>query len=138
MIATATDWKNEPLPERHVRLTVDFSLDATESACVRRGLIPLEMEDKWFLYYAGNTLHLHRSWTGFCIARVHFVPNGDGLRATSAEVNREPQQYTATNDAADIDLIERLVRGMGAAQLYAEQRRGSDYAWLNITPPESQ
>jgi len=54
---------------------------------------------------------------------VHFAPDGDGLRATSAEVNREPQQYTATDDAADIDLIERLVRELGASQQYLAERR---------------
>jgi len=123
LIATAADWKNEPLPERHTTLALDFRVDATESECVRKGLIPLEMEDKWFLYYTGETLHMHRSWTGFCIARVHFVPDGDGLRATSAEVNRDPDQYTASDDQADIALIERMVRGMEASQLYAEQRR---------------
>jgi hypothetical protein len=93
------------------------------SARVRMGLIPLEMQEKCFLYYAGETLHLHRSWTGSRIARVHFAPDGDGLRATSAEVNREPQQYTATDDAADIDLIERLVRELGASQQYLAERR---------------
>ena len=125
-IATAADWKNEPLPERHVRLALDFTLDATESACVRKGLIPLEMEDKWFLYFAGGTLYLHRSWTGFCIAQVQFIADGDQLRAISAEVNREPQQYTHTDDAADIAFIERMVRELGASQQYVAERQ----AWM--------
>lgn len=137
-IATAADWKNEPLPERHIRLIVDFGLDATESECVRKGLIPLEMEDKWFLYYAGETLHLHRSWTGFCIARVHFVPDGDGLHAVSADINRDPEQYAGTDHAADIALIERMVRGMGASQRYLEQRQAGGHAWVTITPPKSR
>lgn len=83
--------------------TTPLDCMTSASARVRMGLIPLEMQEKCFLYYAGETLHLHRSWTGSRIARVHFAPDGDGLRATSAEVNREPQQYTATDDAADID-----------------------------------
>jgi len=126
-IATAADWKTEPLPARHTTLALDFSLDAAEAACVRRGLIPLEMEDKWFLYYAGGILHLHRSWTGFCIAQVHFIADGEGLRAASAEVNRDPAQYTASDDAADAAFIERMVRGLQASQRYLAERQ----AWLS-------
>ncbi|AWH53507.1 hypothetical protein C1924_10110 [Stenotrophomonas sp. ESTM1D_MKCIP4_1] len=135
-IATAADWKNAPLPARHVALKLDFWLDAVDSACVRRGLIPLEMEDKWFLYCAGNTLYLHRSWTGLCIARVHFVPDGEGLRAVSAEVNRDPEQYAGTDDAADVALIEGMVRGLGASQQYRAARLAREHGWLTITPPE--
>lgn len=124
-IAAATDWKTQPLPERHVSLALDFTLDANETACARRGLIPLEMEDKWFLYYAGDILYLHRSWTGVCIALVHFVQEGEGLRATSAEVNRDTAQYTNSDDAADVALIERMVRGLGASQRYLAER----WAW---------
>jgi len=135
-IATATDWKNKPLPARHNALKLDFHLDAAESACVRHGLLPLEMEDKWFLYYEGSTLYMHRSWTGVCIARVHFVPEGDGLHAVSAEINRDPEQYAGTDDTADIALIERMVRGMGASQRYLEQRQVGGHAWVTITPPK--
>ncbi len=124
-IATATDWKTQPLPERHVTLALDFTLDATEAACARRGLIPLEMEDKWFLYYAGDTLYLHRSWTGACIAQVHFVSEGEGLRAIRADVNRDTDQYTNSDDEADIEFIERMVRGLGASQRYLAER----WAW---------
>jgi 8-oxo-dGTP diphosphatase len=94
------------------------------------------MEDKWFLYYEGNTLYMHRSWTGFCIAQVHFVPEGNGLHAVSAEINRDPEQYAGTDDAADIALIERMVRGMGASQRYLEQRQAGGHAWVTITPPK--
>lgn len=135
-IATAADWKNKPLPARHVALKLDFDLDAAESACVRHGLLPLEMEDKWFLYYQGNALYMHRSWTGVCIARVHFVSEGDRLHAVSAEINRDPEQYAGTDDTADIALIERIVRGMGASQRYLEQRQVGGHEWVTITPPK--
>lgn len=137
-IAKAVDWKNRPLPARHIVLMLDFHLDAAESASVRHGLLPLEMEDKWFLYCEGTTLYMHRSWTGVCIARVHFVSEGDGLHAVSAEINRDPEQYAGTDNAADIALIERMVRGMGASQRYVEQRQAGRHGWLTITPTTSR
>jgi len=31
------------------------------------GLVPEEIEDKWFIYWEDDTLFFHRSWTGNCI-----------------------------------------------------------------------
>ncbi len=119
-VATAADWKTVPLPDRYAVLTPDFSLDAAESALMRQGMIPLEMEDKWFLYCEGDTLHVHRSWSGICFAQVDFVPCGEGLRAVSAKFNREPEQYVGIDDQSGIKLIEQMVRGLHAWQRHVE------------------
>ncbi len=115
--ATAAGWNIRPLPERHTVLRLDFVLSSAEAAAIRKGFIPQVMEEKWFSYYANDTLFQHRSWTGFCIDRVHFVPEGLGLRATHAEVNREPEQYGETDDAADIQRIESMVRELARFHL---------------------
>lgn len=128
--ATAADWKNQPLPERRITLPLDFTLDANETASMRKGLIPWQMEDKWFIYCVENTLYLHRSWTGFCIAVVHFTPDGKGLRAVSADVNRDPEQYTSTDDEADADLIRKLVQGIGDLQWYIADLKAREAAWI--------
>jgi hypothetical protein len=31
------------------------------------GLVPVEMEDKWFVYFEDGWLYFHRSWTGALI-----------------------------------------------------------------------
>lgn len=115
--ACAADWNIRPLPERHSVLRLDFTLGADEAAAIRKGFIPQVMEEKWFSYYAYDTLFQHRSWTGFCIDQVHFVPLGNGLRATHAEVNREPEQWGETDDAADIRRIESMVRELARFHL---------------------
>ncbi|HEJ5008682.1 TPA: NUDIX hydrolase [Pseudomonas aeruginosa] len=115
--AGAADWSIRPLPERHSVLRLDFTLGADEATVIRKGFIPQVMEEKWFSYYANDTLFQHRSWTGFCIDQVHFVPLGNGLRATHAEVNREPEQWGETDDAADIRRIESMVRELARFHL---------------------
>lgn len=110
--AKKSEWKTVEMPEQHVTLPLDFTLTAGEAARVRLGFIPAEMEDKWFAYFDENTLYQHRSWTGFCIDQVHFVPDGAGLRATHAEVNRDRGQYGNTNDAEDVARIEQMVRDL--------------------------
>ncbi|WP_096787632.1 hypothetical protein [Rhodobacter sp. CZR27] len=70
------------------------------------------MEQKWFAWFDGSVLHLHRSWTGVCIFRVGFAPQGDGLRAVSVLVNREPAQYLETDDTADRRLVLEVIDGL--------------------------
>ncbi|MCY1515543.1 NUDIX domain protein [compost metagenome] len=108
--ATRADWNIQPMPVRFTTLPLDFALDPADAAAIRKGFIPSGMEEKWFAYFVDNTLFQHRSWTGFCIDQIHFVGNGDGLRATHAEVNRDPAQYLCTDDAEDIRRIENMVR----------------------------
>ena len=113
--ATRADWRIKDMPTEYVALTLDFTLSAQEAARVRLGFIPTSMEEKWFAYFADNTLHQHRSWTGYCIDQIFFEADGDGLRATHAKVNRNPEQYTETDDEQDIQRIETMVRELSRA-----------------------
>lgn len=108
--ARAYDWKTEPMPAQRVKLPLQFTLSADEADVVRMGFIPKQMEDKWFSYFQDNVLYQHRSWTGHCIDQIHFVPEGEGLRATHAVVNRDPGQYHGAADEDDVGRIENMVR----------------------------
>jgi 8-oxo-dGTP pyrophosphatase MutT (NUDIX family) len=102
-------WCTLPMPKGRVTIPLDICLNREEAECLKLGFIPRMMEQKWFAYFEANTLFEHRSWTGFCISQVHFVQDGDGLRATHAEVNRTLGQYSCTDDREDQRLItERL------------------------------
>jgi hypothetical protein len=87
-----------------------------EFEIISAGLMPVEMEDRWFIYYESPWLYLHRSWTGFCIYKVRFEPCGDKILATETIVNRDPAQYSETGDAKDVDflrgLLGRLIQGL--------------------------
>ena len=58
--ATSTSWKTEPLPANRVRLKLERSFDAAEWDALQQGVIPEEMEDKWFIYEEGGWLNFHR------------------------------------------------------------------------------
>ena len=111
--ANRADWRVQDMPAEHVSLALDVTLTAREATRVRLGFIPSVMEEKWFSYFADDTLYQHRSWTGYCIDQIHFEAYGDGLRATYAEVNRNPVQYAETDDKQDIQRIETMVRELG-------------------------
>ena len=105
-----------PMPRTRTTLTLNLHLTRTEAERLRLGFIPSAMEEKWFAYMDGDTLFEHRSWTGYCISQVHFVPEGDGLRATHAEVNRFPGQYSNQDDEEDRQSITARVSGLAALE----------------------
>lgn len=109
IVATRDSWKIFPMPEIFTTIRLDVSLNAQQTASIRQGFIPVAMEEKWFAYFENNILFQHRSWTGFCIDQIHFIDDNDGLRATHAEVNRDSDQYSETDNEVDRQRIEEQI-----------------------------
>jgi hypothetical protein len=105
---TSSYWKTLSTPEAHPGLPLDIPYSESEFNEIRMGLYPLEMEDKWFVYYEEPWLYLHRSWTGMLAYRVRLEPDERGLQATEAVVHFEPQQ----SDADEAEHIERLIQAL--------------------------
>ena len=104
-IARRSDWKTEPMPERHETFVLNRSFSEEEMDTLRRGNIPQSMEDKWFWYMEGPTLWAHRSWTGHCIYRVDFGEDNKHI----VTVNRDPEQYKCTSVDEDAESLNRLL-----------------------------
>jgi hypothetical protein len=77
---------------------------------IRLGLVPRQMEDKWFIFHEVDRLYLHRSWSGHEIYHLRFTLADDG-GAWVAEpwVNRDPDQYKCIDDAEDVALLGYLI-----------------------------
>jgi hypothetical protein len=109
-IARPTDWKTEPMPEETDSLNFHRIFSSGEFERVSTGLIPREMEDKWFIYYDNHTLNIHRSWTGFHIYKVTIQPLEDNtFTVTQTIVNRNKEQYNQQNNAYDVALLRYLI-----------------------------
>jgi hypothetical protein len=113
--ATRASWKNTPLPTKRARLQLERSFSPEEQRRLALGLVPEEMEDKWFIFLEDGWLYFHRSWTGKCLYTVRLRADGEGGAIEEAWVNREPEEYKATDDAYDARLlgyiIDRLLLG---------------------------
>lgn len=107
--AKSTDWETHRLPETSVKIRLNREFSEEEMTRVRRGVIPEQMEDKWFIYWADDCLFFHRSWTGFCTYVVQFADGDRGAVMVSADVNRETDQYSETDDAVDAKMISYLI-----------------------------
>ncbi len=108
-IAKPTDWKTEPIPSQHTTIPLDRAFSPKEMEDIRRGVIPQQMEDKWFIYWEDNKLFFHRSWTGFCIYVVYFKEVDGTYKIFKADVNRNPEQYKETDDHTDAQIVTYLI-----------------------------
>lgn len=110
VIASPEGLQLPPLPDLHASLDIHIPITTTEMENVRRGHIPEEMDDRWFIYVDENdTAHIHRSWTGFCIYKIKFKPQKEGWAAVHMAANRNPEEYTNTNIEHDKDMVKNLL-----------------------------
>lgn len=108
-IAEPNDWKALEMPEQNTTISLGLLYNEKQLFHIKRGVIPREMEDKWFVYWKDDRLFFHRSWTGFCIYIVYFEGDKIGAKAAVAKVNRDPDQYNCTDDQYDRRMVQYLI-----------------------------
>jgi hypothetical protein len=88
MQASSTSWKCEPFKEG-IPLSYHAAFDSEQFARLKEGLVPKQMEDKWFIYYQEPHLFLHRSWTGQPVYRVALRTGSTGGEVTEALLSKD-------------------------------------------------
>lgn len=113
-------WRSlcHPMPARRKVLPFHRAFTTAEVAALQHGMLPGQMEDKWFGVLSEGALDFHRSWTGYHIYRLLLRTEGRGLVGYKLIVSRGQSQYTNTDDARDLEcvafLIDRMLRGQPA------------------------
>jgi hypothetical protein len=114
----SVDGEKPPMPSRVTHVRIDSTYDPFDSWLIARGFVPSGMDDRWFIYLEKDRLYFRRSWTGLLIYDVEVQWQGARLILGTALVNREPSQYSETNDEHDqvqlVYLIDSILRGVPA------------------------
>jgi hypothetical protein len=111
--AQKTDWyRCHPMPKEHVVLSFQHEFSLKDYEKLQQGVIPEQMEDKWFIYFEDNKLHCHRSWTGNCLYVVEFESNGKSGNIVNLTVNRDKKQYTEVDNNWDCQFVVYLINLM--------------------------
>ena len=98
------------MPAHHVVLAPELRYTCEEMEKIQRGFFSTVMEQKWFLYFSGSRLQMHRSWTGFLIYDVGFAfDSTGGASVTEVLVNRDADQYGNTDDREGLELVETII-----------------------------
>jgi hypothetical protein len=109
-------------------INTKLRLTETQYARVKHGLLPEEMEDKWFAYFTENKLCFHRSWTG---AKIYETPiqiiDNDGYMITEIAVERDVDLYSNADDGEDIrSFMFLLGRGLLGLNVELPNKSGND------------
>jgi len=111
-VAKKTDWKTSEF-SKSININMNIKLNETHLARIRHGLLPQEMEDKWFAYFENGCINFHRSWTGAKIYEAKIQKSGSGYEITELAVERDAQLYTNTDDNNDAEALFFLIgRGL--------------------------
>ena len=113
--ATIDSWKTHPVPARREDLGFSGTFTDTEAEALKRGFIPREMEDKWFVCFHDGWLLFYRSWTGHCICGVRLDATPEGMHVVEFWVSRDPEQYGGTEIEDDRKLVRHLIDGKRVA-----------------------
>lgn len=107
--ATSSSWKHLPDPSKKEDLQFSMFFTDEEAERLMFGLIPQQMEDKWFIYFSDGWLRFHHSWTGAVIYAIRLDGSPAGVRVIESWVNRDPEQYSATDTEYDKKLLRFLI-----------------------------
>jgi len=111
-IATKDKCQNHPI-DNPKRIAIGIHLTDKQFSKVTCGLIPQEMEDKWFIYYGNEWLYFHRSWTGNGIYKAKLNKETDGYSITEFWAERNQAKYKNEDDSTDIETFSFLIaRGL--------------------------
>lgn len=106
--ATKNDWSDlQPMPPLYEDLKIELHFNGSHMRNLRRGFIPVDQDQKWFLYFEDNILHIHRSWTGLKMYEVLFDDDDEGGVACRVRINLGPE-YGGTLDDAWEALLDVL------------------------------
>ena len=108
--ATRNSWRrHHPMPETKVQIQVGQTFTDEEYQRMQRGVIPRDMDDKWFIYFEDGWFFFHRSWTGFCVYQVRLQQDASGWSIAEAWVNADPDQFTRPEDT---QLFLKIIRNV--------------------------
>lgn len=107
--ATIDSWKAHPAPARREDLGFSGTFTDTEAETLKRGFIPREMEDRWFICFHHPWLFFYRSWTGYCIYGLRLDATPEGMKVIESWVSRDPEQYRGTDVEDDRRLVRHLI-----------------------------
>jgi hypothetical protein len=110
MKADGSSWQRQPFTDG-VPIPCSLSLTPAEFEQVKKGFVPQEMEDKWFIYYEAPYLFFHRSWTGQPVYRLRFTDGCNDQALLSADLANRTE-FSAEYEGTLIDwLVSNLLLG---------------------------
>lgn len=108
IVATRKTWKNHSI-KKPKKISISLRFTEEEFIKIRAGLIPEEMEDKWFIFFEDNWLYCHRSWTGYGMYKAQIIKEGKDYLIMEFFAERDLNLYTNEDDDYDRGALTFLI-----------------------------
>lgn len=106
--ASRHDWKTKP-PSLMESFPYHRTFSAEQREKLDWGVVPLEMEDKWFAFVEDDILYWYRSWTASLIYEVRLESRGEEWVTSTASVCSDPALYERGFDQYEAEMLDRLI-----------------------------
>ena len=127
--ATRTTWKNYPI-DKPERIEIALRFTGRQFSRLKKGFIPKQMEEKWFIFYENNWLYFHRSWTGFGIFSAQLINEQGSYVIKEFWAERNKEKYKNESAKVDIETISFLIAGellrLNAGNIFDDQHFQTD------------
>jgi len=104
--------KFKEMPEENESIDYLREFSTLEFEKLKLGLSANSMDEKWNAHYSNNYFYIHRSWTGACIYQFQLREESGKYLVEDARVNRNQEQYNATDNDYDVLLLDFLVSNL--------------------------
>jgi len=111
-VAMADSWKTVPASENFVPLDFTALFLDVEIDQLMKGLVPVSMEDKWFIHFQDGCLYIYRSWSGKLIYRVTFRQRRSKAFEANAEIVDDPDVYSPTSLEYESEFLNFLIQSL--------------------------
>jgi hypothetical protein len=112
--ATASSWRHQPFRDG-VPLPCAIRLGRAASERLRCGLVPEDMDDRWFVFHEAPHVYFHRSWSGQPVYRVTLAADGDETTVSEALWAAELASPAEADRAREGAVLARLIEVLFAA-----------------------
>ncbi|MGY3777431.1 hypothetical protein [Isobaculum melis] len=87
-------WKVKEMSNETRLIPINMRITEEEFHCLKLGVKPKDMDDRWFIYFENNQLYFHRSWTGSCIFIASITEKSpDDILITDVRITQNKQEF---------------------------------------------
>lgn len=108
VIATRESWEIVPIINPQP-LDINIQISDRHFFEIKKGLVPRDMDDRWFIYYENEWLYFHRSWTGFGFYKAKLNKTKEGYSINEFWVERNNVEITLEKDQYDLETFRLLI-----------------------------
>ncbi len=108
-------------PEKYETKSLDLEISIAEFKTVEGGVFSKSMEAKWNVFVLDSVMYFARSWSHFCIYKVHLKREVEKVIISSFQVNRDDNQYKNKDLDFDTIIVKKLLQNLlGREDFYSD------------------